>query len=248
MGGVLAAGGGAIFAGGCACPPTPAAACSERIRFQLGIARYTFWKIELGKALGIMKEIDCHYLGLKEGSIRYDASDAEIAAYKANLAKYGVETLSAGPDFAGDCPRWFVSDSQYGMDCFAGRALAESSAKDNPVADVFRGNIPSRAEIARDAARYLCGFNGLGGRAAWDETAVLIAVRGTERYFNVHRGTYRMVGADGENSWSPDEENGPHLRVTEKVNKNEVAKVIDGLMSCGICGGGQKGASGSDPF
>ena len=94
MGGVLAAGGGAIVAGGCACPPNPAAACSERIRFKLGIARYTFWKIELEKALGIMKEIDCHYLGLKEGSIRYDASDAEIAAYKANLAKYGVETLS----------------------------------------------------------------------------------------------------------------------------------------------------------
>ena len=55
-------------------------------------------------------------------------------------------------------------------------------------------------------------------------------MRGTERYFNVHRGTYRMVGTDGENVWSPDEENGPHLRVTEKVNKNEVAKVIDGLM------------------
>lgn len=140
------------------------------------------------------------------------------------------------------------TDFQYGMDCFAGRALAESPAKGNPVADVFRGNIPSRAEIARNAARYLCGFNGLGGRAAWDETAVLIAVRGTERYFNVHRGTYRMVGTDGEDAWSPDEENGPHLRVTEKVNKNEVAKVIDCLMSCGICGGGQKGASGSDPF
>ena len=95
-------------------------------------------------------------------------------------------------------------------------------------------DIPSRAEIAGDAARYLCGFNGLGGRAAWDETAVLIAVRGTERYFNVHRGTYRMVGTDGEDAWFPDEENGPHLRVTEKVNKNEVAKVIDGLMGRGI--------------
>ncbi len=61
-------------------------------------------------------------------------------------------------------------------------------------------------------------------------------MRGTERYFNVHRGTYRMVGTDGENVWSPDEENGPHLRVTEKVNKNEVAKVIDGLMFCKTTG------------
>ena len=118
MGGVLAAGGGAIFAGGCACPPTPAAACSERIRFQLGIARYTFWKIELEKALGIMKEIDCHYLGLKEGSIRYDASDAEIAAYKANLAKYGVETLSAGPEYfktADQAQALFAFAKRWGM-------------------------------------------------------------------------------------------------------------------------------------
>ena len=67
-------------------------------------------------------------------------------------------------------------------------------------------------------------------------------MRGTERYFNVHRGTYRMVGTDGENVWSPDEENGPHLRVTEKVNKNEVAKVIDGLMDRGFLGKGTRGA------
>ena len=70
----------------------------------------------------------------------------------------------------------------------------------------------------------------MGGRSAWDETAVLIAVRGTERYFNTVRGTYRMVGKDGENEWAPDEEAGPHLRITEKLAKAEVAKIIDELM------------------
>lgn len=122
------------------------------------------------------------------------------------------------------------SDFQYGVDCFAGRALEESEAKDSPVADVFRGNMPSREAIARDAGAQLRAYNGLAGRAAWDETAVLAAVRGVEPYFNVHRGTYRMVGADGENEWIPDEENGPHLRLTEKVNKMDVGKVIDELM------------------
>ena len=99
------------------------------------------------------------------------------------------------------------------------------------------------ATVMRTIAIFCCLFVGILAdgraacpRAAWDETAVLIAVRGTERYFNVHRGTYRMVGTDGENVWSPDEENGPHLRVTEKVNKNEVAKVIDGLMFCKTTG------------
>ena len=99
LGGALAVGGGVLAAGGCACPPSAASACAGRIKFKLGIARYTFWKVGLEKALVIMREIDCHYLGLKEGSIGYDASDAEIAAYKAKLAAFGVETLSAGPEY-----------------------------------------------------------------------------------------------------------------------------------------------------
>lgn len=108
------------------------------------------------------------------------------------------------------------SDFQYGMDCFAGRAVAESGVLDNPVAEVFRSNTAS--------------FNGAAGRSAWDETAVLAAVRGVDSYFNVHRGRFRMVGSMGENEWIPDEENGPHLRLTEKVNKVEVGKIIDELI------------------
>ena len=123
-----------------------------------------------------------------------------------------------------------VTDYQYGMDCFAGRALAESDVRDSPVADVFRGNMPSREEIARNAGGHLRGCNGLAGRAAWDETAVLIAVRGTEPLFNVHRGTYRMVGESGGDEWVPDEANGPHVRVTEKANKLEVGRILDELM------------------
>ena len=111
------------------------------------------------------------------------------------------------------------TDYQYGVDCFAGRAIADSSVTNSPVADVFRDN---RGML-----------NGPGGRSAWDETAVLIAVRGTEPYFNVERGTYRMVGEKGENVWTPDEKNGPHLRVTEKLSKAEVGKIIDELICRG---------------
>lgn len=128
------------------------------------------------------------------------------------------------------------TDFQYGMDCFAGRAVAEMKIEDSPVADVFRGNMPSRKDIAENAAEYLRGCNGMAGRAAWDETAVLIAVRGTDKYFNVHRGTYRMIKPNGFDEWIPDEENGPHSRVTEKMNKLEVGKVIDEL----ICRGPKK--------
>ena len=122
------------------------------------------------------------------------------------------------------------TDFEYGKDCFAGRAVAESGVKGSPVADVFAGNIPSREEIGKDPAHWLRKAFGMGGRAAWDETAVLIAVRGTDGYFNVERGTYRMTGDDGSDEWAPDAENGPHLRVTEKLAKAEVARIIDELM------------------
>ena len=127
-------------------------------------------------------------------------------------------------------------DWDYGHDTFAGRAVAEQDGPRNPVKDVFAGNIPSREEIAGNPANWLRNCFGAGGRAAWDEATVLAAVRGPEKYFNVHRGTYRMVGTDGRDEWAPDEANGPHLRLTEKVSKTEVGRVIDEL----ICRGPRK--------
>ena len=125
------------------------------------------------------------------------------------------------------------SDWRYGADLFAGRAVAEQAGPRNPVKDVFAGNIPSREEVRKDPAKWLRACFGMGGRSSWDETAVLAAVRGETSYFNVHRGTFRMVGTDGTNEWVPDEANGRHLRITEKVDKNEVGKVIDELICCG---------------
>ena len=121
------------------------------------------------------------------------------------------------------------TDWELGHDVFAGRAIAEMAGPRNPVKDVFAGNIPPRDEIRKDPAKWLRSCFGMGGRSAWDETAVLIAVRGAERYFNVNRGTYRMLGTDGTDEWAPAED-GPHIRVTEKVSKTEVGRVIDELI------------------
>ena len=81
-----------------------------------------------------------------------------------------------------------------------------------------------RREVWREEGATDCG------RAAWDETAILFAVRGWEPYCNATRGTYRMIGSKGVNDWAPDEENGRHIRVTEKVSKAEVGRIIDELM------------------
>ena len=129
-----------------------------------------------------------------------------------------------------------VSDFQYGMDVFSGRAVAEMTGGRNPVKDVFAGNIPSREKIAENPAGWLRGQFGMAGRASWDETAVLAAVRGVDSYFNANRGFYRMLGDTGENEWVPDEEKGTHIRLTEKLSKAEVGKIIDEL----ICRGPKK--------
>jgi len=40
-----------------------------------------------------------------------------------------------------------------------------------------------------------------------------------------------MTGKDGADEWAPDAENGPHLRITEKLPKAEVGRIIDELMT-----------------
>ena len=77
-------------------PASPSCKVSK-VPFKLGVARYTMCARTLERALEILENIDCHYMGLMEGTIGYDATDAEIAAYKAKCAAYGVEVVSAGP-------------------------------------------------------------------------------------------------------------------------------------------------------
>ena len=159
----------------------------------------------------------CHYPAGKEYNSQWDPSSSRIAF--------------------DNWPTPIVfSDFQYGWDVYAGRAIAEMEGPRNPVKDVFKNNIPSREKIAKEPGNYLLWAFGMPGRSAWDETAVLAAVRGEEKYCNVHRGRYVMIGEHGDNRWEPDEENGPHIRMTEKVNKLEVGKIIDEL----ICRGPKK--------
>ena len=153
----------------------------------------------------------CRYPNGKEYNSQWDAESSRIA-----LEHWPTPVV--------------FSDWSYGFDIFAGRALAESDASGrNPVRDVFAGNIPSRDEVRRDPAKWLRACYGMGGRSSWDETAVLAAVRGETSYFNVVRGTYRMVGNDGTDEWAPSED-GPHIRITEKLSKTEVGRTIDELM------------------
>lgn len=121
-------------------------------------------------------------------------------------------------------------DFQYGIDCYSGRAVAELPVKGNPVKDAFALRLQPRHRIV-PPGHPTCKATGdqMAGHPSWDELAVLIAVRGTDRYFNVDRGSYRMVGTEGQNEWVPDSKS-INCRVTEKLPKAEVGRVIDELL------------------
>ncbi len=87
----------------------------------------------------------------------------------------------------------------------------------NPVRDVFRQALEAHNETKV-------------GHAAWDQIAVLAAVRGWEKYFGVTRGRFEIVDAKGNNRWTEDP-NGRHYVLTEKTPRHAVGKIIDELMA-----------------
>lgn len=116
------------------------------------------------------------------------------------------------------------TDFQYGRTCYSGRAVSELPDNGNPVRDVFKKKLMPREKVVEGKT-----WDQLAGHPSWDETAVLIAVRGWEKYFNLERGHFEMVGDKGDDKWVADEKSASG-RVTEKLPKAEVGKVIDELM------------------
>lgn len=115
------------------------------------------------------------------------------------------------------------SDFQYGRTVYAGRAVSELADTMNPVKDAFKLRLPPRDQVNETT------YDRLAGHPSWDETAVLAAVRDVSLYFNVEHGTYRMVGANGDDEWIGDPQS-PNFRLTEKMPREEVGRVIDELM------------------
>ena len=66
------------------------------------------------------------------------------------------------------------------------------------------------------------------GRESWDQTAVLIAARGADRYFDTVKGRI-IVAPDGSNTWQSDA-NGKHEYVTFKMPVDELTHVIEDMM------------------
>jgi hypothetical protein len=63
---------------------------------------------------------------------------------------------------------------------------------------------------------------------SWDQTAVLVAIKGYEPYYSTERGTV-SVDDNGANTWSPSE-NGTHIRLIEQMPPTRVASLIESYM------------------
>ena len=104
---------------------------------------------------------------------------------------------------------------EIGKEILTGLRLIKSPVRNSPVKDVFSISIPASEEDKN-------------GRMSWDETAVLIAVYGTDRFFESKRGTI-IVHPDGSNSWKDDPEGG-HQYVIQKMSVADITRFIEDRM------------------
>lgn len=107
------------------------------------------------------------------------------------------------------------SGVEIGFRIKTGLPLIHSEAiKNSPVKDVFRICIPMSPQ---DSA----------GRMSWDETAVLIAVKGYKPWWNVEEGKIK-VAKDGSNTWIKDIS--VHKYLSEALPPSVVQEYINKLM------------------
>lgn len=92
------------------------------------------------------------------------------------------------------------------------RLIANDQIQNSPVKDAYR------VALEKD--------NNTMGRNSWDQTAVLVAVRGWEPYFNLRKVNFE-IKEDGTNVLIPGEN---FMYLTEKMPPEETSKLIEDLM------------------
>lgn len=107
------------------------------------------------------------------------------------------------------------SGFEIGAEIFTGLPLINNNAIQNsPVKDVFAISIPMDPEDKN-------------GRMSWDETAVLIGVRGWQNYYTLKPGRF-IINDDGSNSWN-DKGKG-HFYVVRKMPVKDITALINHLI------------------
>jgi len=90
----------------------------------------------------------------------------------------------------------------------------------------LKRSIPSDSPVWRAYQLY----NDFAGRPSWDQTSILCAVANPEAYWEVEVNGINAVTEDGSNKWVYGKASN-HAYLKEKINPEEVAKIIDALMA-----------------
>ena len=103
-----------------------------------------------------------------------------------------------------------LSGFEIGSEIITGLRLAASDIQNSPIKDTY--TIGLKLDV--------------NGRQSWDQTAVLVAVIGPDKFFDTVKGRI-TVQSNGSNTWRNDP-NGPHERLTWK--KDELTRYIEDMM------------------
>ena len=90
----VAAAGCRIIDGDGSCVDQP---CRGSVKFKLGMAGYSCYRLSLDETLGLLKRLDVKYLCIKDFHLPLDATDEQIKAFHAKCAEYGVTGYGVGP-------------------------------------------------------------------------------------------------------------------------------------------------------
>lgn len=131
--------------------------------------------------------------------------------------EFNVERDSVASEYVfNDWPGKIIfTGFEIGSKLFTGVRLASSKIENSPVKDVFRICLPLSEEDRN-------------GRMSWDETAVIIAVYGPDKFFNLKPGNI-IVAPDGSNNWQ-DDRNGRHAYVDWKMDRKDLEKFLEDRM------------------
>lgn len=94
--------------------------------------------------------------------------------------------------------------------------ISNDKIKNSPVKDVFRLCIPK-------------SIHDVKGRMSWDQTTVLIGIKGYDPYYSIKRGRF-IIYEDGRNEWE-DDPKGIHAYIVEKMDVGKVGELIERVMS-----------------
>ncbi|MEO5592066.1 MAG: nucleoside hydrolase [Chitinophagaceae bacterium] len=139
--------------------------------------------------------------------------DNEMGKFKEfNVVKDAASSVTAFTDWPAPV---ILSGFEIGVKIFTGLPIVNNaSIQHSPVKDVFARSIP-------------LDKNDKNGRMSWDETAVLVAVRGYEKYFTAVKGKI-ICNADGSNGWDPKGNRDYYL--VQKIPNPEMEKLLNDLI------------------